>query len=63
MKRDYYCLLTNGYETQECQKMEEVFQKIEADMTQEFFDKCCDDCRWKKMGICSSGRKNYTIPQ
>lgn len=31
----------------------EVFQKIEADMTQEFFDKCCDDCRWKKMGICN----------
>ena len=29
MKRDYYCLLTNGYETQECQTMEEVFQKIE----------------------------------
>lgn len=27
--RNYYCLLTRGYETEECQSMEEVFEKIE----------------------------------
>lgn len=46
MKRDYYCLLTNGYETQECQTMEEVFQKIENCLKknnlsyEKIFDRC-----------------------
>lgn len=30
MKRDYYCLLTNGYETEECQSMDEALEKIES---------------------------------
>lgn len=46
MKRDYYCLLTNGYETQECQTMGEAFQKIENCLKknnlsyEKIFDRC-----------------------
>ena len=31
----------------------EVFQKISKKITPEFFAYCCDECRWKKMGICT----------
>lgn len=31
----------------------EIFQKIDGTMTEEFFNLCCGDCRWKKIGICS----------
>ena len=29
-ERNYYCLLTHGYETEECQSMEEALAKIET---------------------------------
>ena len=30
--QDYYCLLTHGYETEECYTPNEPFEKIEAYM-------------------------------
>lgn len=31
----------------------EVFEKISNMITPDFFAECCDECRWKKMGICN----------
>lgn len=34
-------------------KSTEAFKIIKENITPEFFSECCDECRWKKMGICS----------
>lgn len=42
-----------GLTTEKSVNSKEVFHIIKEKITPEFFETCCGDCRWKKMGICS----------
>lgn len=30
-----------------------IFERAKENITREFFEACCGECRWNKMGLCS----------
>ena len=48
-------LVLNFFELKPGEKYlsKDVYKKISDTITPDFFELCCDECRWKKMGICS----------
>ena len=60
--RDYYCLLTHGYETYECKTAQEPFEKIESYLKKQglAYEQIFNQCNGKMQVIVYQYSTLYT---
>lgn len=60
---DSYIMEEFGLTEDEEYDSKELFSAISEKITEEFFNSCCETCRWYKSGLCSFDRYVNKLPE